>query len=54
MTITINSLQDFTLQNARAVAWGRSGVVFGDLARAEIARARSQFDALLQNPELTI
>lgn len=54
MTITINSLQDFTLQNARSVAWGRSGVVFGDHARAEIARARSQFDALLQNPKLTI
>ncbi|MEL7153784.1 MAG: aromatic amino acid lyase, partial [Pseudomonadota bacterium] len=54
MTITLNALPDFTLSNARQIAWQKSRVRFGETAIATMQIARERFDALIENPDLVI
>jgi histidine ammonia-lyase len=54
MSISINDLHDFTLANAHAVSWQGHGVRLGDGALAAMQAARSRFDALLEDPAITI
>lgn len=54
MTVTLNSRLDLTLENCRAVAWGREAVELGPGANAKIARARQDFLRLIEDPAITI
>lgn len=54
MTLTLNSRADFTLENARRVAWGGEAVVLGDASQAAMAEARARFLRLIEDPQITI
>lgn len=54
MTVLLDTRKDFTLEACRRVAWGREPVTFGPQARAEMALARQQFMALVEDPDVTI
>jgi histidine ammonia-lyase len=54
MTLILDTRKDFTLEACRRVAWGRESVTFGPQARAEMALARQQFMALVEDPDVTI
>lgn len=54
MTITLDSLADFTLDAARRVAWQGEGVALGPRSQAAIADARARFERLLEDPEVSI
>ncbi len=47
MTVTLDSLDDFSLDNLRRVAWNGEAVSLGDAARARIRKARQEFLALI-------
>jgi len=52
MTVTLNELGDFTLDNLRRVAWDGEGVAFGPLALERMKRRRAQFLLMVeQAPE---
>ena len=54
MTVVLDTRQDLTLEACRRVAWEREAVQFSPLAREAMARARRQFMALVDNPDVTI
>jgi histidine ammonia-lyase len=54
MTLTLNSLKDFTLEYYRRTAWGGEAVVLGDIAKRNITEAREAFEVLIQRPDISI
>ena len=54
MTVRLDTRADFTLEACRRAAWGGEGVELGSTAKTAMARARLQFMALVDNPEVTI
>lgn len=54
MTVALETRSDFTLEACRRVAWGNEAVTFAPTAREAMARARRQFMALVENPNITI
>ncbi|MEL7470512.1 MAG: aromatic amino acid lyase [Pseudomonadota bacterium] len=54
MTIVLDSLADFTLEAAKAVAWNGRGVSLGPTALEAMRAARARFEALIENPEVVI
>ena len=52
--IVLDSLKDFTLASAKAVAWQGAGVRLGDRATAAMQAARERFEALIDDPEVVI
>lgn len=55
MTVTLNDLADFTLDNLRRVAWDGEAVAFGPAALERMKRRRAQFLALVEKePETRI
>lgn len=48
MTVTLDSLADFSLETVRRVAWEGEAVAIGPAARARILKARAQFLALIE------
>ena len=54
MTLTLNTLQDFTLDHYRRVAWGGEGVSFGETAKRNMVVARGAFESLIERPDISI
>lgn len=55
MTVTLDSLADFSLANLRRVAWQGEAVAFGAEARALMIRRRAEFLAYVEaSPEMPI
>lgn len=54
MAVVIETRKDLTLEACRRVAWGGEAVTLGPTARAAMVRARRQFMALVENPDVTI
>ena len=54
MTVTLNSLADFTLEHCARVAWGGEAVELGGTAKRAIATARVAFMLLIEKPDISI
>jgi histidine ammonia-lyase len=54
MTVILDSLSDFTLQNCRRAAWGKEPVKLGGTAKQKIAESRERFLRLIEDPALVI
>ncbi|RYI33729.1 MAG: histidine ammonia-lyase [Acetobacteraceae bacterium] len=52
--IVLSDLGDFTLEAARAVAWGGSPVSFSPTALQAMAAGRARLDRLIADPDVTI
>lgn len=54
MTVTLNSLKDFTLEHYRRIAWGGEDVALSDHAKRIIDEARQAFERLIEEPDVSI
>lgn len=54
MTLQIETLSDFTLDNYRRVAWHGSPVTFGPASIENMTSARSRFMQLIEDPDIVI
>lgn len=54
MTVLLDSLRDFTLENCRRAAWANEPVALGPTARRKIAESRDRFMRLIEDPSLVI
>ena len=52
--IVLSDLGDFTLEAARAVAWGGTAVRFSPIALQAMADGRARLDRLIEDPDVTI
>jgi histidine ammonia-lyase len=54
MTVLLDSLSDFTLDNCRRVAWANEPVSIGETAKRKMAESRERFLRLIEDPSLVI
>jgi len=55
VTITIDTLADLNMKNARRVAVGGDSITIGDTARTTMDRTRASYEAMLEaEPDLFI
>ncbi len=54
MTLVIQSLNDFTIENYNRVAWGGEGVMLSPAAVKRMAEERRRFERLIEDPGVTI
>ena len=54
MTLTLNTLRDFTLGNFRRVAWEGEAVALSPDALARMMKERRRFERLIEDPAVTI